>query len=140
MKNFSYIIPLAVFALVLTAQTSYAACDGNDRVSYSDSWCLSADISDNNGNIFRTSRWDLQNLCNADGHGNKSIKIKVDIVAGNDYTYTLSGNQSANDSTRSDMRGVYCCRSDSGEVDGSNLCTFATEEDYNRAVEDEDSQ
>ena len=76
MKTYFYPALLAPLIMVLTMQSGYAECGINDRERYNHSFCLDADIDDNDGNFFTQSRWTLDNICT--GYSN-SLKFKVDL-------------------------------------------------------------
>ncbi|MCY3802871.1 MAG: hypothetical protein OXG06_00475 [Gammaproteobacteria bacterium] len=137
-----YLIKLTVFAmftLVLAASQVYAGtCPQSERVGYTDSWCLKADLDSNNGNFFKQSRWELENLC-----ANTTIKAKIDLQSSPDSTYTLNGGDTASGSSGARLRTASCCKDGATKVNNINACTFSTEAAFNAAVaaeaEDENS-
>ena len=129
MKNSSYVFALAAFAVVLVFQQVHAACGSSQRVSYSDSWCLSADLDSNNGNFFSSSRWTLENLC-----AGTTMKAKADMEAHGDFDYTIAGGSSASGSSRAKLRTAHCCKDGSTSVNDINMCTFEDEASFDAAV------
>ena len=121
MKNFLYPTTLALLSMVLTVQTASASdCGISKRVAYNDSYCLDADIDNNNGNFFTNSRWTLANICT--GYNN-SLKFKVDLKAHADVEYTVDDGESASGSERAEINQVSCCKDSAPVISNNrNIC------------------
>ena len=133
MKNLLYSTTLALFAMALTTPAVHADCGISDRVAYDDSFCLDADLDDNDGNFLEMSRWDLENICT--GYDN-TLKFKVDLESHSDFTHTVNDGDTASGSARANIRQVSCCKDSAAEIGpyDTNLCEVETKDDYKQAV------
>lgn len=104
---------LAIAVLSAFPEPASAACERDKRISHRDAECLAAEWHNPSGmSIF--GWYMVRNYCASQG----TVVVKIDIKDAQDDTLHLTTSEMRTGTTRTRIRGIYCC------TDLSDICSL----------------